>query len=170
MILHLGINTVEWVLLTTYLLTILTVEWVLLITYLLMILTTSVKMTLRLPARPRRALAIHSAGTRVTLGGQFHFIWDTQESLVFHFNYTCYPLFPIRFTRLSLVDHLVSKVSSECFKVDLSVLFGFQQRLYSFWSCCFHFNASPFPPWTLPRNCLVIFLLAPLFYSSLRDQ
>ena len=82
-----------------------------------------------------------SAGTRETLGGHLHFIWDTPESLVFHFSYTCHSLVPLSFTRLSLVGHLVSKVSSECFITDLLChgsqpiqsthqLFGFQQRLY----------------------------------------
>ena len=65
-----------------------------------------------------------SAVTRWTLGGYLHCIWDTQESLVFHFNYTCYSLVPLSFTRLSFVGHLVSKVSSEYFITDLSGLGG----------------------------------------------
>ena len=81
------------------------------------------------------------AGTRETLGGHLHFIWDTPESLVFHSNYTCHSLVPFSFTRLSLVGHLASKVSSECFITESLGLgsqplqsthqfFGFQQRLY----------------------------------------
>ena len=61
-----------------------------------------VKVTLRSADRPRQALT-----------GHLHFIWDTQESLVFHLNYTCYSLVPLSFTLLSLVGHLVSKVSNE---------------------------------------------------------
>ena len=65
-----------------------------------------------------------SAGTRETLGGHLHFIWDTPESLEFHSNYTCHSLVPFLFTLLSLVGHLISKVSSECFITDLSGLEG----------------------------------------------
>ena len=86
-----------------------------------------------------------SVGTRETLGGHLHFIWDTPESLVFHSNYTCHSLVPFSFTLISLAGHLISKVSSECFITDLSGLEGqllqsicivacFLQRLYLFWS------------------------------------
>ena len=64
------------------------------------------------------------AGTRETLGGHLHFIWDTPESLVFHSNYTCHSLVPFSFTRLSLVGHLINKVSTECFPTDFSGLGG----------------------------------------------
>ena len=64
------------------------------------------------------------AGTRETLGGHLNFIWDTLQSLVFHSNYTCHSLGPFSFTLLSLVGHLISKVSSECFITDLSGLGG----------------------------------------------
>ena len=80
-------------------------------------------------------------GTRGTLGGHLHFLWYTTESLVFHFSYTCHSLVPLSFTCFSLVGHLVSEVSSECFITDFFGLrsqllqsthqfFGFQQRLY----------------------------------------
>ena len=64
-------------------------------------------MTLRSAARPRRALARHSAGTYISSG--------TLES---HLCFTSVTLVPLSFTRLSLVGHLVSKVSSECFITD----------------------------------------------------
>ena len=54
-----------------------------------------------------------AAGTCGTFGGHLHFIWDTQESLVFHFNYTSYSLVPLSFTLLSLMGHFVSRVSNE---------------------------------------------------------
>ena len=90
-----------------------------------------------------------SAGTRETLGGHLHFFWDTSESLVFHFSYTWHSIVPLSFTCLSLVGHLVSKVSSECFITDLLGLgsqllqstrqfFGFQPRLYLFLSALCH--------------------------------
>ena len=47
-----------------------------------------VKMTLRLAAPP-------SVGSCEAFAGHLHFIWDTQESLVFHINYTCHSLVPL---------------------------------------------------------------------------
>ena len=64
------------------------------------------------------------AGTRESLSRHLHFIWDTPQSFVFHFNYTCHSLVPFSFTLLSLVGHLISKASSECFNTDLSGLEG----------------------------------------------
>ena len=97
-------------------------------------------------------MTLRSAGTRETLGGHLHFFWDTPESLVFHFSYTCHSLVPLSFTCLSLVGHLVSKVSSECFIIDLLGLggqllqstrqfFGFQQRLFLFLSPLCHLKS-----------------------------
>ena len=68
--------------------------------------------------------SLPSAGTRGALGGHFHFIWDTQESLLFHFNCTCYSLVPLSFTLFALVGHLVSKVSNEWLITETSGLGG----------------------------------------------
>ena len=73
---------------------------------------------------------------------------------MFHSNYTCHSIVPFSFTPLSLVGHLISEVSSERFITDLS---GLLQRVYLFWSFWFHFNAFPFPLWSLPRHSRVIF-------------
>ena len=64
------------------------------------------------------------ANTRGTLGGHLHFIWDTLESPEIQSNYTCNSLVPLSFTHISLLAHLVSKMSSECFITDLSGLGG----------------------------------------------
>ena len=70
------------------------------------------------------ALAGHWRGTGDALGGHLHFIWDTQESLVFHFNYSPYSLVPLSFTLLSHMGHFVSRVSNELFITDLPGLGG----------------------------------------------
>ena len=62
-----------------------------------------------------------SAGTKETIREHLHFIWDTLKSLLFHLNYICYSFAHLPFTSISFVGHSVSKVSSECFIIDLSV-------------------------------------------------
>ena len=56
---------------------------------------------------------------------------------MFHFSYTYHSLVPLSFTSLSLVGHLVSEVSSECFITDLSGLGGLLSQ-----STCQFFNQT----------------------------
>ena len=81
-------------------------------------------------------------GTRGTLGGHLHFIWDTLESPEVQSNYICHSLVPLSFTHILLVAHLVSKVSSECFITDLSGLRG--ELLQNTGSMLFSKGAYPF--------------------------
>ena len=66
-----------------------------------------VKKTLVLDKQPRKTLERH-----------LHFIGNTLESPVFHFNYTCHSLVPLSVTHLSLVGHLVSNATTEYFNTD----------------------------------------------------
>ena len=119
------------------------------------------------PASTRGALSIH-----------LHFIWDTQESLVVHFNYTCNSLVPLSLKLLSLEGHLVSKVSNEWFITDRSGLggqllqsthqvFGYQKKLYLFWSHPCHLDClSVLPP--IVNNTLIVYFQ--LLLSTVRYQ
>ena len=69
-----------------------------------------VQITLKLAAHPQRGLVRHSAAL------VFH--PDTLESPVFYFRYTCHSHVLLSFTHLSLVGHLVSKVSSKLFIME----------------------------------------------------
>ena len=106
------------------------------------------------------------AGTRETLSGYLHFIWDIPESHVFHFNYTCHSLVPLSLTHLSIAGHLVSKVSSECFISDLSGIegqllqsthyfLGCQQRLHliSRLDCIAHLLILEIKCSNTPKRC-----------------
>ena len=109
-----------------------------------------------------------AAGTRGALSIHLHFIWDTQESLVVHFNYTCYSLVPLLLKLLSLEGHLVSKVSNEWFISDRSgfagqllqsthQFFGYQKKLYLFWSHPCRSNClSVLPP--VLNNTLIVYI------------
>ena len=70
----------------------------------------------------RKMLAL--PGWRAKLGWHFHFIRDTPESHVFHFNYICNSHVPLSCTYLSLVGPLVIWVSNEWFMTDLGKLWG----------------------------------------------
>ena len=75
-----------------------------------------VQITFKLAAHPQRGLVRHSAALA--------FNSDTLESHVFHFSYTCHSHVLLSFTHLSLVGHLVSKVSRKLFIMECSGLRG----------------------------------------------
>ena len=120
-------------------------------------------MTLRSAARPRRALTGHSAGIFVSLHTLTFYLWFTLSTLPVHLVISYSHTFLLSVTwpaRCPVTDSQRTGQGLEAsFHKTLNSLLDFKsapQMLYLCKSHTFHFNAIPYPLWSLLSYLWVI--------------